>query len=475
MNKGLIQAFDMKNQFLIGAMVGVFFTGCKSIEVQCAKSSTEYWQPAISERKTDIQVPTNLKSKTAPYSLIDLIEIGLDSNPTAKESWWLAKTAEANKGRAESSFYPTITVGATVEKAQVGETKNQPMQLSEGFGPSVEITYKLFQFGADKANAESARHALYAANFQFNRKLQELVFKVQQNYYQLCAAYASVEAREANLKDAETSYRAVSKRKEAGLAKTQDWLRAQAENLQAAYELAEAKATLEQCRAELAKVVGLRISSEFKIETHFEPPAETSVSSEIESLLEKTLNTRPDLLSAQADLVAKEWQQKSEERKSWPQLTFGLTSGTKKWSSTHNWQRNYSGQVALKWDIFDGFDREYRNLEAYSQKKATEAVLKQKTLDVLGDTWSAFYAFKCSNERLVSASALKKASFEALEAIRIGYDSGINSLLDLLSAQKNLAEARLSHVQAKADVALSLIELAYATGQLELKEISPKI
>lgn len=465
----------MKNQIFIGAMVGILFTGCKNVEMQVANSSTEYWKPTVSEYKTDAQTPTCVKPKTPPYSLMDLIEISLNASPATKESWWLAKVAEANKGRAEASFYPKITVGATAEKEQSGRTKNAIMQVSEGFGPSIEITYKLFQFGADKATAESARHTLYAANFQFNRKLQELIFNVQQNYYQLCAAYASVEAREANLKDADTSYKAVSKRKESGLAKTQDWLRAQAESLQAAYQLAEAKATLEQCRAELAKVVGLRISSEFKVETYFEPPTESSVSSEIENLLEKTLNTRPDLLSAQASLAAKDWKQKAEERNAWPQLAFQLTGETKKWSSSHNWQRNYSGQIALKWDMFDGFDREYRNLEAYSQKKVTESVLKQKTLEVLSDTWSAFYAFKSSNERLVSASALKKASLEALEAIRIGYDSGINSLLDLLSAQKNLAEARLSHVQAKADVALSLIGLAYATGQLELKEVSPKI
>ncbi|MDR1665573.1 MAG: TolC family protein [Puniceicoccales bacterium] len=411
--------------------------------------------------------------KSPPYHLTDLVEMGLETNPETKAAWWQAKAAVAREGRARSKFYPKVAVGVGAEKSQVGSigegSSDKTMVLKEGFGPSVEMAYRLFQFGADEATAESARCTLYAAHFQFNRKLQEWVFQVQRSYYQFCLAQAVIEAREANVNDAKASHEAVLKQRESGLAKRQDELRAQAELLQATYEREAAKAQYETCRAELAQKVGIEVSDKFEVQTTFEIPVDIHLE-EVEEWLRKAITAHPELQSARNRFLSEEWKRKAEKRGSWPEVTVGWTGGLKKWSSASRWGQNYTVQVGLKWTLFDGFDREYREWEAYAQKKIAEMDLRQTKLRILSEVWAAYHKFKSSTESLVSAKALELSSTEAMKAVRVGYDAGVNNLLDLLSAQKLLAQARLSHIQARADVAIHLVSLACAAGQMELQK-----
>lgn len=405
-----------------------------------------------------------------PYTLLELIEQGLQKNPKARHAWWLAKSAAAKKGRSASSLYPKITLDTKVQKLQLGATATSPLSTTESFGPSIELTYKIFQFGSDLATARNAKALLREANFQFNRELQSIVFNVQAAYYQFCTARALITARESNLKDAENSFEAVSKKKEHGLARIQDWLRAQADKLQAEYELSAANAELERCRAALATFIGNPVSKQFEVREALNVPCTEDLALEVEHLLKTSLDQRADLLAVTEAVSAKKFANEAAEKSAWPKIIGGMSGSSLKHKHQGSWQRNYSAYLGVEWVLFDGFDREYRTIESISQLKAQEALAEAKVLEVLQQTWTAFHAFKSSIGRLASAKALENACTEALSAIRIGYDAGVNSLLDLISSQKTLAGARLSHIQAKADVALHLIELAYASGQLSIKE-----
>ena len=65
-----------------------------------------------------------------------------------------------------------------------------------------------------------------------------------------------------------------------------------------------------------------------------------------------------------------------------------------------------------------------------------------------------------------SARAAVEANEQACNAVKIGYDNGINSLVDLLTAQANLATARQQSVSASAYLAQSIVQLAHATGTM---------
>ncbi|MDR0646822.1 MAG: TolC family protein [Puniceicoccales bacterium] len=409
------------------------------------------------------------KTLVGKYSLSELIETGLKFNPQTKHAWWHAKEAFANQGRAETSFFPSLDVSANINREQVGEKGSQSTQRIDNWGPAVTLTYKVFQFGADAAAAKSAAHVLHAANYAFNRQLQTTVFEIQQAFYNFSSAYAKIEARESCLQDATLSFEAVAQRKENGLARIQDVLLAKADKLQAEYELQAAKADLESCRATLATTVGVPIAADFSIETDYLNTETQKPLRDIKGLMQEVLHKRADLLANEATLEAKKWSQRATHRSFLPALSLRAQTGALKHKHNSRWQRNYGLSAGIQWNIFSGFDSQYSELASYTQWKEQKYALRQQKLEALRQTWTAFHAFQSSVQLSEASKALEEAAQEALNAIRTGYNTGINSLLDLLAAQKTLANARLNYIQAKTNVKLNLVQLAYITGQLDLK------
>jgi len=65
-----------------------------------------------------------------------------------------------------------------------------------------------------------------------------------------------------------------------------------------------------------------------------------------------------------------------------------------------------------------------------------------------------------------SAAALLTASEQSYEAAHESYGYGVRNLLDVVSAQKALAQARSEDVFARTQLLLQVANVAFATGDL---------
>jgi len=65
-----------------------------------------------------------------------------------------------------------------------------------------------------------------------------------------------------------------------------------------------------------------------------------------------------------------------------------------------------------------------------------------------------------------AAAALLDASTQSYEAARESYGYGIRSELDVISAQKTLAQAQSEDVLARTQLLLQVADLAFRTGDL---------
>jgi len=65
-----------------------------------------------------------------------------------------------------------------------------------------------------------------------------------------------------------------------------------------------------------------------------------------------------------------------------------------------------------------------------------------------------------------AAAALLNASDQSFEAARQSYSYGVRSQLDVISAQKALAQARSEDVLARTQLLLQVADLAFRTGDL---------
>lgn len=65
-----------------------------------------------------------------------------------------------------------------------------------------------------------------------------------------------------------------------------------------------------------------------------------------------------------------------------------------------------------------------------------------------------------------AAEALLAASQQSYEAAHEAYGYGVRNLLDVVSAQKALAQARSEDVLARTDLLLAVASMAFRTGDL---------
>lgn len=441
----------------------LLWVGCVTQVTECWESSAEKG-PATSTPLCAHTDGVVFPSGSLPYCL----DVAFKNSPSLKRSWAQAKIAAAQKGQADAAFYPNVDTALTATKARGSAYAGGVVSTATTttYVPSVELTYKLFQFGADKATADAAKAVLYAAQMQYDRDQQALVYNVQRAFYGLQQAHAVVESAEMSQKDADTTYVATQQKLAVGLTNAQDVLRARASFLQSCYDLENAKASVETARATLAQCLGVSVSASIDVDKMYLPPGETTVlDSDVEKLMKHVLAVRQDLTAARSTLTAKEQLARAQKLKMLPSLNMSLGESWIKYKGSNvGAQRNYTGALAAKWNAFNGFDSTYSLLEARAQKESAHYDVHAAELQASAEVWTAYHAFRSAVKQLDAARALEAATDESFKAMQSGYMAGLNSLLDVLNAQKDLADARKSKVLAESQLALVLAELAYVSG-----------
>jgi len=482
-------------------------SGCVSVEDSVAPTPSRYWKaPADAVPQKEI-APESIKTdkiedadapKSAPAAangakaekknlpltsaeklmvgseleLGEVVDIALENNTTTRVYWFQAKSYAAALGKANSAYYPQVSVGAQVYRA-----KNRPnlsylnipigAYYETGYGPSLELNWMIYDFGKREANIESAREAMRAANFDYNQALQEVVLNVNESYYGLYAAVGGVKAAQMNLEDAKTAYDAANTRFTEGVGTKQEMLTALANMKNSEFSLEAAKTKVETARAELANSMGVRVSEYLKISDMVKIPSSPETAKKVDELIAKAMRSRQDLLASYAQLRKTKSETVVAERDFLPQIN-AVGSGSYLGYTQSGSQDQYAiqGGLTLTWNIFEGFAKTYNLISAKALERAQAQKLKSEEIRIISDVWSSYHAYKSYLKQVVSADAAMKATYEAYEATKIGYENGVNTITDLLNTQANLATARQQKVSADSNLAVSIAKLSYSTGAL---------
>jgi len=87
--------------------------------------------------------------------------------------------------------------------------------------------------------------------------------------------------------------------------------------------------------------------------------------------------------------------------------------------------------------------------------------------------WKAYQSLVTGTQAVTSSTDLV-ASASASERVTLGrYKAGVGNILDLLTAQTALANARLQHIQALYNWYIAKATLAQAMGQLDFSALEP--
>src|SRR5262249_45251715 len=184
--------------------------------------------------------------------------------------------------------------------------------------------------------ADIARFQLSAANFTFNRTMQDVVFGVQRSFYALAAAEASVVAAQQNLALAVTDLDAVAQRVDLGLATQPALLLARERKAQAAFELENARTLVNDSRANLAVAVGVAANEPFEVEALQNQSVPKSLGREVDDLIASAIRDRPDLSAEVAKLRESEAVQARAHADWFPIVGLGANYSQPSWWYKHH-------------------------------------------------------------------------------------------------------------------------------------------
>ena len=396
---------------------------------------------------------------------VDAVDLALCNHPQTREVWAAARAQAALVGVATAGWLPALNGSAASTRYQYDDS---PYTRNSA---ALTLSWLLVDFGQRSANVENARQLLNAAAATQDATVQSLFLAALQSYYSAQATQAAVvSAREAE-RAASDSYQAANARYDVGVATPADRLQAQTALSQATLNRIRAEGDARNALGTLANALGFGAQQPLLLAEL--PPAPTGAmfQKEVDALIGEAQARRPDLKAAEAQLKAAEAGVDLARAQGRP--TVSLSAGPS-WqeSAGVTTQGNMIG-LTLNVPLFSGFDTTYRVRSAAAQVDVRAAQRDRIRNQVALDVWKAYQSLNTATQSLKTTADLV-ASAEQSERVALGrYKAGVGTVLDLLSAQTALANARLQRIQAQLDWNVYRATLAQAMGALDYSLLQP--
>jgi outer membrane protein len=416
---------------------------------------------------------------THTYSLAELIDLAEHNNPRTRIAWERARQRAEELGIAKSAYYPLLAGEALFADQRIINPFPKPL-APRGYVmveipavvPQVTLEYLIFD-GKRGARVDAATAEKLAAGANFIQANQDVAFRVASAFYQLLTQQERLAAAEATLKTAQTTTDAAEFQLRNGRSTLPDVLNARAETAQAVFDRESADGDEKIARVSLTEAVGVEPSPDIIIDAASSAPLPSELAASIDALIDRAVADRPDLAAQAAEIRAADDAIRAARAAYWPQVVLqGSAAQTSIWPTTDYGELGnasmptWSAGLAIRWRIFDGGERKNEVAKATSKKREAQDEMREKRDQATREVWTAYIAFRTGLRKEQAAVALLDSASASYSASLDAYKYGVKNLIDVVTAERQLAQARLSGVSARSQLFLQAVDLEFVTGNL---------
>lgn len=403
-------------------------------------------------------------------SLDEAVRLAQLNSPQTLQAKGQVRSSEAAIRTQYGTFLPSLNAslgsnkqgGETFFQGQLVPFRGDPWNFSRGVTSNLE----LFDAGRRLYNLRTAQANLTTA--EANERLQKyrVALEVKQQYFNILAARESRAAAQAQLAQAEQQLKAATARLAAGAATKSDSLRSliQVGNAQLSILTAENNATV--ASANLTRLVGATapVTAENLVGDDITPavpePAE----------LNRWLEDAPTVATARSALAAAASGIRSSRTSYWPSLSLGLNySGSRtdnNFSPTGGpFASSHAVRLTLNFPLFNGFQREENVARASVAEMNAQADLRDARLTLQQSVTQFLGVLRLAEARLTIQQASIAAGEEDLRVQNQRYSLGSSTLLDVLTSQSTLNQARFGLIQARYEARVAKAQLEALLGR----------
>jgi outer membrane protein len=418
-----------------------------------------------------------------PLTLEQAVKTGLEKNPRMSASQFQLDASAARIKEALSGLYPRIDFNqsfvTTTNPAQAFSIKlNQEQITAQDFDPArlnnppttnnfasiFSLSMPLYDAGQIRAGVTQARLGHESATLSADRTRQEVIASVVVAYVGALTAKDQLKDIHQALETAGADEKIIRSRYENGLVVKSDLLRARVRIAGLEQERLTAESQVDVALAVLNAAMGAEIDHAYQLaplEKRGPGPAGS-----LEEWLQKARDKRPDLKQLRSQEMIADEGVKRAKLAYLPSLhlTGSYEMDTEDFSNTAN---NYSVGLLLRFNLFSGFENEWRVHEALANLQQVKALIKQFELGVEVEMRRAFFQTQSAFERIKVAEAAVGQAEESLRIVRNRYENGLFTIVDLLDSETALQQARTQYLRSTHDYTVARAQLYLAAGIMD--------
>ncbi|WP_263411449.1 TolC family protein [Terriglobus tenax] len=414
---------------------------------------------------------------THTYELAELIDIAESASPEARIAWAQAKRAMEEAGVQRAQYLPLLGFAVQGSDARVITPFPKPLaprgyvtvELPTALA-QLELQYSLLDYGR-RPKLEGSKALEVASALKFGRTSQTIAYQTAVQFFRVQQAMGQLDAAKQILLTAQTLRSNAQSQFDNGRSTLPDVQNAQAGEAGARYDLASAEGEVQKAKLSLTETIGVEPTAEIAV-VAMNKVAPEDFDAPVEELIDKAWKNRPDLLARAQELNRAQQATKAARAKYLPEVGLTATGGqTNMWPTADFGQlgranvSTWSAAVRLKWEIFNGARGHEVNAAMAEQKAAAEE--QRATQDaVTRQVWDSYVDYKTAIEQQHASQSFLDSSTVSYESSLDAFRYGVRSLVDVVQAERQLAQARLEDVRARAHVQQSAAALSYAIGNM---------
>jgi outer membrane protein TolC len=454
--------------------------GCAS-HPGTAPAAGVFWTPPSSERNVSPshatpppKIPSDLVARAQQLTLTDVLDVAMRNNTATSVAWAQARSASATYSAARGQYFPTITLDGTVTALKSTPFGSDSSGRTRRFyGPGLNVSWLLLDFGTRGGSIGEARATLLAADWTHNAIIQDVVLAVESAYFQYMATKALLAAQQTTLAEAKANLAAADQRHNVGLATIADVLQAKTAFSQALLALESTEGAIQTTRGALALSMGIPANVPYDIEPAPDSTLPLALADSIDTLIERAVRERPDLMAARAQVRAAQARVSIARGNALPSLVVGGNGQQTYFFDNSTGGNSYTATLTLQIPLFAGGSHIY-NIKA-AAAAAQAVALQERGLEqqVVYQVFNAYYTLRTATQQVRTSTDLLASATQSGQVALGRYKAGAGTVLDVLTAQSALASARAQAIQSRFSWYTALAQLAHDTGILGLNGSSP--
>ena len=421
-------------------------------------------------------IPAALAAQTVdttatPITLTEAIRLAQQNSVTTVQARGNLRTSSAAVKQSYAAFLPSFSVSARTQRQSGDRFDTQgnlvpftgnPTNYSTSLTSSLELFdggRRFFDIKAAKADVNAADAGEIAARYN-------VALQVKQQYYNILAARESQSAAQAQIQQADQQLRASSLRLRAGAATVSDSLRSAVSLGNARLALLTAENNLRVANETLTRLVA---SSETVTATATDTIDQQVVIPSMTEL-EQLVNKAPAIQQADAQLAAAHASVRSAKTAFLPSVSMNFNRGGSGLDpqfgiGDKRYAYNQSLSFSLNFPLFNNLNREVTVARAAVAEDVASVQARDARLLAKQTLVQSVAQMKTAQEQVSIQVQTVAAATEDLRVQQRRYELGATTLLDLLTSQTQLDNARTALIRARYDYRVAKAQLEALIGR----------